>query len=185
MIFSIDKRQDCWTLSQKFRDDIKQFFLPQKYKFLEVGSYKGLTAQFLADHFSQYLGLDINDEYLMLARKINASNHAQFQKFDVYNSSWNDLNFAADIVLIDALHKYEYIKQDIDNCLKRFKHAFIIFDDYGAWESVFRAVNEAIEDNKLEVVEEVGIEKGQQLWLDESNPHSYTHFGSEGLICRG
>ncbi len=179
----VDKREDCWTVSQKFREDIKQFFAPQKYTFLEIGCYKGWTAKFLADHFIEYLGLDIKDEHLELARIINASNHAQFQKFDIYSSNWNDLNFSADIVLIDALHEYQYIKQDIENCLKRFKNAFFIFDDYGAWESVFRAVNEAIEENKLKVVQEIGLGKDQQLWSDESNPHAYTHFGSEGLIC--
>ena len=87
-------------------------------------------------------------------------------------------------MFIDALHEYKYIKQDIDNCLKRFENAFFIFDDYGAWESVFTAVNEAIEENKLYVVQEMGLAKDQQLWSDQSNPHAYTHFGSEGLICR-
>ncbi len=184
MSLSIDKSQDCWTLSQRFRNDIKQFFLPQTYNFLEVGCYKGLTAKFLAEHFVEYLGLDVQDEYLMSARKNNASNHAQFQKFDVYNSSWHHLDFTADIVMIDALHEYEYIKQDIDNCLERFPNAIIIFDDYGAWESVFRAVNEAVAENKLEIVREMGMEKGSQLWSDKSNPRSSTHFGSEGLVCR-
>ena len=180
----VDKTEDCWTISQQFRENIKQFFLPKRYTFLEVGCYKGLTAKSLAEHFIEYLGLDIQDKNLELARIINASNHAQFQKFDIYNSNWNDLNFSADIVFIDALHEYKYIKQDIDNCLKRFKNAFFIFDDYGAWESVFRAVNEAIEEHKLKVVQEIGLAKDQQLWSDQSNPHAYTHFGSEGLICR-
>lgn len=180
----VDKREDYWTISQKFRENIKQFFLPKRYTFLEVGCYKGLTANSLAEHFIEYLGIDIKDEYLELARIINADNHAQFQKFDIYSSNWNDLNFSGDIVFIDALHEYKYIKQDIDNCLKRFNNAFFIFDDYGAWESVFRAVNEAIEEHKLKVVQEIGLAKGQQLWSDKSNPHAYTHFGSEGLICR-
>ena len=94
------------------------------------------------------------------------------------------MNFSADIVLIDALHEYDYVKQDIDNCLTRFQNAYVIFDDYGTWEGVFRAVNEAIEEQQLDIVQEIGLEKGRQLWSDKSNPHAYTHFGAEGLICR-
>ena len=185
VVLPVDKRKDCWTVSQQFRDHVKQFFPKKKYTLLEVGCYKGMTAKHLADHFTQYLGLDVNDRYLRVARLNNIFNsHVKFQKFDVYTSDWNDLTFTADVVLIDARHKYEYIKQDIDNCLKRFNNALIIFDDYGAWESVYRAVNEAIDDGKLEVVKEIGVEKGQQLWPDHNNPYSYTHFGSEGLICR-
>ncbi|NEP48202.1 MAG: class I SAM-dependent methyltransferase [Moorea sp. SIO3C2] len=185
IVLPVDKRTDCWTVSQQFRDDVKQFFPKKKYNLLEVGCYKGMTAKHLADHFTQYLGLDVNDRYLRVATLNNIFNsHVKFQKFDVYNSDWNQLTFLADVVLIDARHKYEYIKQDIDNCLKRFNNALIIFDDYGAWESVFRAVNEAIDHGKLEVVKEIGVEKGQQLWPDQNNPYSYTHFGSEGLICR-
>ncbi|NEO69739.1 class I SAM-dependent methyltransferase [Moorena sp. SIO3H5] len=185
IVLPVDKRKDCWTVSQQFRDHVKQFFPKKKSTLLEVGCYKGMTAKHLADHFTQYLGLDVNDRYLRVARLNNIFNsHVKFQKFDVYTSDWNQLTFPADVVLIDARHKYEYIKQDIDNCLKRFNHALIIFDDYGAWESVYRAVNEAIDDGKLEVVKEIGVEKGQQLWPDQNNPYSYTHFGSEGLICR-
>ncbi len=184
-VIAVDKKTDCWTVSQKFRDDIKDFFEPQKFNFLEVGCYKGLTAKLLADHFLQYLGLDVNSRYLRVARINNIFNfNVKFQRFDLYNSNWNDLTFAADVILIDALHEYEYIKQDIDNCLKRFNNVYIIFDDYGAWESVFRAVNEAIDQNQLEFVQEIGMEKDQQLWSDQSNPRAYTHFGSEGLICR-
>ncbi len=69
-------------------------------------------------------------------------------------------------------------------CQVYLQNAFFIFDDYGAWESVFRAVNEAIEEDKLKLVQEIGLAKDQQLWSDKSNPHADTHFGSEGLICR-
>ncbi|NET58865.1 MAG: class I SAM-dependent methyltransferase [Symploca sp. SIO2E6] len=181
----VDKKTDYWTVSQQFRDHIRQFFPAKQYSLLEVGCYKGLTAKSLADHFTQYLGLDVQEQYLRAARINNLFNaHVKFQKFDVYNTDWNQITFPADVVLIDAVHEYEYIKQDIDNCLQRFEQAVIIFDDYGAWESVFRAVNEAIAQGKLEVAQEIGLKQGQRLWADESNPYSYTHFGSEGLICR-
>lgn len=181
----MDKTQDCWTVSQKFRDDIKKFFPAKKYYFLEVGCYKGITAKYLASHFIQYLGLDVDSNYLEEARLNNVSNvNAHFQKFDLYNSDWNDLIFTPDVILIDALHEYEYIKQDIENALQRFNNSFFIFDDYGAWESVFTAVNEAIAAGKLEKIQEIGIDKNQRLWEDKKNPRSYTHFASEGLICR-
>jgi cyclopropane fatty-acyl-phospholipid synthase-like methyltransferase len=182
--FLVDKEKDCWTVSQEFRNHIKQFFQPNKYSFLEVGCYKGLTASFLAEHFVQYLGVDISDNYLIEARRMNSLKHVEFKKFDIYNSNWKDLFFSPDIILIDAIHKYEHVRKDIDNCLSIFSNAYIIFDDYGAWESVFRAVNEAIEQDRICIVQEIGISKGCQLWPDKLNPHSYTHFGSEGVIAK-
>lgn len=185
LLLPVDKRTDYWTVSQQFRDHVRQFLPAKKYSLLEVVCYKGLTAKSIAGHFTQYLGLDIQEQYLRIARINNIFNaNVKFQKFDVYNSDWNNITFPADVILIDAVHEYEYIKQDIDNCLRRFKSGVIIFDDYGAWESVFKAVNEAIDEGKLEILREIGLKKDQQLWADESNPHSYTHFGSEGLICR-
>ena len=163
---------------------MKAFFPAQQYSFLELGCYTGLTSSVLADHFTQFLGIDIKEEYLAEARQINAGNQVQFQIFDLYNTDWTALNFEADVVLIDARHQYEFVVKDIANCLARFPNAYIIFDDYGAWESVSTAVNEAVARKELEIVQEIGAPQGSQLWVDPNDPRSYTRFGSEGVICR-
>ena len=178
--FSIDKSEDFFTVSQKFRNDIKSFFEPQKYRFLEVGCYRGLTAKVLSSHFTEYLGVDNRWQNLLVARIINVfKSNVSFHKYDLYdNSDWSELNFAADIILIDASHSYEDVCQDIENCIKRYQGAFIIFDDYGAHEGVYKSVNEYIQQKHLELLAEIGAEKGQ---LDSPFPNQ---LGSEGLICR-
>jgi hypothetical protein len=174
-----DKTADVFTVSRKFREDMKNFFAPNKYCFLEVGCYRGLTAKALANHFIEYLGLDISRKSLLIARMANLFNRgARFRRFDLYNSDWSTLKFPADIVFIDANHTYECVRQDIKNCIKVYKDAFVVFDDYGAWEGVHRAVSEAINDHRLEILREIGEKKGE---LSSIRPNN---LGPEGLICR-
>lgn len=175
----IDKSSDVMTISNKFRDDIMNFFPAKKYNFLEIGCYRGLTAKVLANHFVQYLGIDINWRTLLVA-KINNISHpnVKFKRFDLYNSNWSNLDFPADIVFVDADHSYKSVQQDINNCIKTYKNAFIVFDDYGAFPGVYKAVNEAIAENRLEKLQEIGAKQGE---LNCANTNS---LGSEGLICR-
>lgn len=144
-----------------------------------MGCYRGLTAKALAPHFIKYLGVDINWRTLLVAKIFNISNrNVKFKRFNLYTSDWDKLNFPADIVFIDANHTYECVRQDINNCIKTYKNAFIVFDDYGAWKSVYKAVNEAIDENRLERLQEIGAKQGE---LNCAYPN---RFGSEGLICR-
>ncbi|MBV8882590.1 MAG: class I SAM-dependent methyltransferase [Chroococcidiopsidaceae cyanobacterium CP_BM_RX_35] len=179
LLSATDKSSDVFTVSQKFRDDLINFFQPNKYNFLELGCYRGLTAKILADHFVKYLGVDISWKRLLIAKLSNVFNqNVRFKRFDLYKSDWDTLDFLADVVLIDAVHSYEFVRQDISNCIKRYKNAFIVFDDYGAWEGVYKAVNEAIDESRLEILQEVGARKGELNSLFPNN------LGSEGLICR-
>ena len=177
---SVDKSEDFFTVSNKFRNDIKSFFEPKKHRFLEVGCYRGLTAKALSPHFSKYLGIDNRWQNLLVARIINAFKpNVSFIKYDLYNNSdWSTIKFPADIILIDASHAYKDVCQDIQNCIDRYQDAFVIFDDYGAHEGVYNAVNEYIDKNLLEVLSEIGAKKEE---LDSPFPNK---FGSEGLICR-
>lgn len=179
-LVSIDKSEDFFTVSQKFRHDLMNFFEPQKYRFLEVGCYRGLTAKVLSSHFVEYLGIDNRWQNLLVARAINAFNfNVSFRKYDLYDGSdWSKFDFAADIVFIDASHSYQDVCQDIKNCLKRYENAFVVFDDYGAHEGVYQAVNEHIQQKYLEVITEIGAVKGT---LDSPFPNN---LGTEGLICR-
>ncbi len=179
-LVSIDKSEDFFTVSQKFRHDLMNFFEPKKYRFLEVGCYRGLTAKALSSHFIEYLGIDNRWQNLLVARTINAFNfNVSFRKYDLYDGSdWSKFDFAADIVFIDASHAYQDVCQDIKNCINRYQNAFVVFDDYGAHEGVYKSVNQHIQQKHLEVIREIGAEKGK---LDSPFPN---HLGTEGLICR-
>jgi len=60
-----------------------------------------------------------------------------------------------DLLFIDEDHGYKAVKTDIDNWLPRInKGGKMIFHDYGSWQGVTGAVNEAIRDGLLEKVEQ-------------------------------
>lgn len=56
-----------------------------------------------------------------------------------------------DLIFIDADHKYESVKADIDSWLPRVKKGgMVLFHDYDSWPGVTQAVDEAIKQEKLE-----------------------------------
>ena len=101
--------------------------------------------------------------------------------FDLYSQEELDLE-KSNVFMIDAGHKYHEVISDIDRCMRMSADgdSYIIFDDYGLItheENVKRAVDDSINQNKIEVIKKIGYQKGHEF------SHKFLK-DSEGLICR-
>ena len=67
---------------------------------------------------------------------------------------------------------------NIENCLKIDKECYIIFDDYGMFEDVKRAIDEYVESKKLKFVKYIGEPAGS-----DCRPGKILK-DWEGIICR-
>lgn len=158
---SIDK--DVWTISTHFRYDIIHFFANKsKYSIAEIGSYKGYTTSFLSKLFKFVIAVDNNPEFHFMNMKLNSDRqNIHYALFDLYQTNWSDVfidNVDIQVAFIDAGHSYEQCKSDIDNCLSNFKNIkYIIFDDYGVWSGVKKAVDEYIHYGKLQFETFIGM----------------------------
>jgi len=171
---TIDIFDDVFTVSQKFRNDVKNFFSYRKdWTCLEVGSYKGYTTYFLGDVFKKVIGLENLDHHLQFSRKHNSRDNVEYIKFDIYADEWKFENI--DVSYIDCDHSYEACKKDVENSLK-LGVKYIIFDDYEVWCGVKKCVNEYCEKGILKKEIYIGVDKipaGERLVE-----------GNEGVICK-
>lgn len=137
----VSKNEDIWTISNKMRTDIAEFFnYSTNYKIAEIGSHKGYTTKFLSSIFSKVYAIDNNVEWTYLNKNFNKDkSNIQYIILDIYKDTWDVLPDDIEVSFIDAIHSYELCKNDILNSIKRFsKLKYIIFDDYGVWPGVKR-----------------------------------------------
>jgi SAM-dependent methyltransferase len=149
-----DKRQDKNTTSLKFKQDVIDFFQPLKLKTcLEIGTNKGWTTRILSELFEHVMTIENSKLNLDEAIQNNSDkNNIEYLLGDAYNSDW-DIETNVDVTMIDCIHDYSYVKQDIKNSLSHGVK-YIIFDDYGLPEDkpcVKAAVDEFIQNNTVEV----------------------------------
>jgi hypothetical protein len=153
-------------------------------KVLELGSYVGMSSYVIASIAKILHCVDIWDDsfthlqhdtdqqsvYISHQDKIintmnlftkNCIDFIQSQKIIIHKGKTCDLvnmfedeNF--DIIIIDADHSYEGVKNDYKNyCNKVNKNGMIIFHDYGAWQGVTNFCNEIINDQQIKIIYKV------------------------------
>ena len=99
---------------------------------------------------------------------------------DVYGTVW-DFDKNHQVVLIDCVHDYPFVKRDIENSINYFDKPLLIFDDYGLFpNSVMKAVDEFIEAGILEVVTYIGHKKDVVI---PKTAHKILR-DYEGIICQ-
>jgi glycosyltransferase involved in cell wall biosynthesis len=142
------------------------------YKFVEVGAWKGRSSCFLAveihnskklisfDVVDTWLGSDEHIEFEVVKTNklykefleniksvkhiINPIRMTSLEASKLYE------NDSLDFVFIDASHRYEDVKNDLEAWLPKIKEGgFLAGHDYGYWESVTNAVNDFFEEKKL------------------------------------
>jgi hypothetical protein len=160
-----DKRQDKNTTSLKFKEDvIKYFQLKDLDLCIEVGTNKGWTTRILSMLFKRIITIEYNTSLVYIAQKNNKDRtNIEYLNGDAYNSDW-DIGQDADVAMIDCVHDYQNVKQDIENCLK-YNVKYFIFDDYGLPEEtpcVKVAVDEFIKNNPKVEVTYIGEPKGSE-----------------------
>lgn len=157
-IKSTNIHDDMWTCSDEMRNDIAELFTGKNYKIAEIGAHKGFSTGHLADIFSHVYALDYNQVWTDFNRQLNRSkSNITYIKLDLYKDSWANLP-DCDVSFIDAVHNYENCKMDINNSIAQFKSLkYIVFDDYGIFEGVKRAVDEGLAAGQFELVKFIGL----------------------------
>lgn len=177
-----DKRENKTTTSLQFKRDLIDFFTKNNKKngtIVELGTDHGYTTKVLSYLFKNVITFDIEPQRTNIAKVYNQSreNIAYFTE-DTYSYSWWKVSNKIDAIFVDVTHAYENVILDIKNCLKIDNECYIIFDDYGLFNGVKKAVDEYIENKKLSFVKHIGESVGS-----DCRPGKLLQ-DWEGIICR-
>ena len=178
-----DKRENKGTTSLQFKRDLIDFFLENSElndrSVIELGTHYGYTTKVLSYLFREVITFDNSYQMTSMARAFNQErdNIVYFTE-DVYNYDWWPTSEAIGAVFIDTVHTYENVVLDIENCLKIDNECYIIFDDYGLFENVKKAVDEYVESKKLKFVKHIGETAGSDCRPGKALKDW------EGIICR-
>lgn len=94
---------------------------------------------------------------------------------DIYNTTL-PIN-QGDIFLVDAEHTYHAVIEDTSRSLE-FKSngkKYFIYDDYGAYPDIKKAIDDLIEYNKIEIIKKIGYSPEENF--------TRTLYDYEGVIC--
>jgi hypothetical protein len=188
-----DKSEMNWTTTHKFKDDLLDYFGDEfkNKNCLEVGTFQGHTTRILSFLFNKVITIDINQEWVDLARNLNEDrNNIEYYIGDIYDwivpgvtSLYYDTfkDEEVDVVFIDAIHKYHQVIFDTINSIKTFGNIHLIYDDYGLLDEVKSAVDDMINTGMIEVVQYIGGQKDELV-----NPTSVNKYlkDREGIICK-
>jgi len=188
-----DKSEMNWTTTHKFKDDLLDYFGDEfkNKNCLEVGTFQGHTTRILSFLFNKVITIDINQEWVDLARNLNEDrNNIEYYIGDIYDwivpgvtSLYYDTfkDEEVDVVFIDAIHKYHQVVFDTINSIKTFGNIHLVYDDYGLLDEVKSAVDDMINTGMIEVVQYIGGQKDELV-----NPTSVNKYlkDREGIICK-
>lgn len=117
-----------------------------KKKIVEFGAAQGHTTCFISPLADCVFSIDIEEKNCDKIKNMNIGNVCIVHG-DLYSTEFEEFirKYHFDVAIIDAMHEYDYIKKDIANAVATGANCFI-FDDYGAFNDVKKAVNEFIDD---------------------------------------
>ena len=177
-----DKNESKTTTSLKFKADFFDVFKQSKTKkirtVLEIGSSLGHTTKILSELFDKVIAVDNLPERHEQAKRLTKNDNVEYVVMDVYNDNWDFPK--VDLVFIDCVHDYNHVKSDIENALKFCnKEGFFVFDDYGLFPEVKRAIDEYIDNGQLKMLKKIGHKK------DNYYPNTQNKIlkDYEGIIC--
>ena len=177
-----DKTESKTTTSLKWKSDFIDYFRDEKYremKILEIGSSNGSSTRILSFLFKEVTAIDTLSERHIRSSKLNYDrDNIEYLVMDVYRQTWDFKPM--DVVFIDCVHDYSHVRSDIDNTISSFDKPIIVFDDYGLFPEVKRAVDEYIEGGVLELKTYLGMPAGT---FYAKTQHKILQ-DWEGLICQ-
>jgi len=175
-----DKREWKTTTSLVLKRDIYNFFYNNDLQdtcIVELGTHHGHTTRVLSFLFKKVITYDIIDDGH--SKEFNKDcNNIEHRYQDIYQFPWWEECDDARAVFIDAVHNYHEVCMDINNSLKLKDLEYIIFDDYGMFPEVKRAVRDAVKDEKLIPVKYIGEKPGS-----DCRPGTLLQ-DWEGIICK-
>ena len=179
-----DKWEVKTTTSKLWKEGLYDFIKYQNIKsVLEIGTSLGHTTYFVAHFVDKVTTLEFDSNRVSKAKKLSEKhNNINF----VNASSYDDWNFDYhDLVIIDCIHEYKYIKSDIENAIN-LGTKYIAFDDYGLFPELKLAIDEAIDSGRIEMIHKIGYPKGTHFHMSKSTNTTSDKIlaDSEGLICR-
>lgn len=177
-----DKRENKGTTSLRFKRDLIDFFQKKnknKGTLVELGTHNGFSTKVLSHLFQNVATFDNNYENTCKAKCFNQEvDNITYHIEDVYEYDWWKVSNDISAVFVDTVHTYEKVVLDIENCLKIENECYIIFDDYGLFEEVKKAVDEYTENKKIEFVKYIGEPKGSDCRVGK------TLQDWEGIVCK-
>lgn len=172
-----DKFQHPTTTSHKFKRELYNFFNKDDYKnkkCVEWGSNLGYTTYVLSHLFNQVTGF--NKERAVEAIEFNKNRpNVKFYTQDIYNTNIPIKD--GDVFLVDAEHTYHAVIDDTMRSLsfESTNKKYFIYDDYGAYPEIKKAIDDLIEYNKIKLVTKIGH--------SPSDRFTRPLYDYEGVIC--
>lgn len=180
-----DKSEFKDTTTRKWKFDLVKFILESNVKsVLEVGSAKGHTTYTLSKFVDFVTSIEYSEGRLNESKTLNKENtNITYYQDDVYQTDWTKYGYH-DLVIIDCVHTFESVIQDIRNACINIRPKFIAFDDYSLFPEVRQAVDGFIEGEILEIVARIGAPPGS-VFSSAANPNAVKNLiDYEGVICR-
>lgn len=185
-----DKPEAHATTTHKFKKDFWEFFSKDYFKdvnFIEFGTSTGYTAKIASYLFNEVhtINRKIDEQSV---EYLSTRSNITLYGFDLYSdkTEWNRIP-SGDVFLIDAVHSYRAVKQDIESALAKIDakkgKKYLVFDDYGAFPEVKRAIDDALAEGIIKEVVRIGHEKGYKYGIASSDT-SRIMTDSEGIICQ-
>ena len=179
------------TTSYKFKSDILDNFSSSIDKvFIEFGTSRGYTSAFASElfktvHTVNYDRGNYNNRDIKAQDYLNKIDNVNQHWFDLYNTSFDSIlsNLGkGDVFLSDAQHTTNAVIIDT----KLAKHlsndnSYIVYDDYGLYKGIRKAVEILVEDKVIEITKFIGEEKE---WQFDPRSRQRVLQDREGVICK-
>ena len=184
-----DKFESKTTTTLKFKADLVDF-LGNDFKdknVIEIGCALGHTTHVLSEYFNKVTAVDLDPARIQAAKEFNKEKtNIDYIVKDVYGTAW-DFDRNHQVVFIDCIHEYDYIRNDIVNSIGYFARIprrdklLLIFDDYGLFpNSVMKCIDEFIERGVLKAIKKIGHKNGV---IFPNTAHKILK-DYEGIICQ-
>ena len=179
-----DKPDFFATTSHKFKLDLYEFFDNHKDKILvEFGTSRGHTSVFCSRMFKFVHTINVQrtketDE--CIGRVDNIKQHV----LNLQNADLGNIE-KGDVYIVDALHEYNAIINDTFTVKEHCNEgAYIVYDDYGTYPEIKKAVNELIEQKEIKLIKYIGHGAGWKYGDGGGTNYERTLRDREGVICQ-